>query len=173
VDETTYEATPAVPLRAIPSSTLVRVNGGASRNSFSWRRPQSRAIPNRWLSVLRPVGPSSSFVGGSCRLWGLPPPRAQENVQERAQPPAPPAAAAMGRSTDADGERECARSSPPHSLHRTLDKHCFIDGGRTPRQPTPNTPHRSSFIPHPSSFLQLPRSLQPAQRAIARQVLGL
>jgi hypothetical protein len=33
----------------------------------------------------------------------------------------------MGRSTDADGERECAETSPPIPLHRPLDKHCFID----------------------------------------------
>ena len=33
----------------------------------------------------------------------------------------------MGRSTDADGERECARASPSDSLHRQLDKQCYID----------------------------------------------
>lgn len=35
-----------------------------------------------------------------------------------------------GRPTNADGERECARASPSHSLHRPLDKRCFIDGAR-------------------------------------------
>ena len=32
------------------------------------------------------------------------------------------------RSTEADGERECAETSPPLFLHRRLDKGCFIEG---------------------------------------------
>ena len=86
-------------------------------------------IPNRWLSVSCRVGRSSSSSGGDPWITGLPPPRAQENVAEHAQPTCPPATAGMGRSTEADGERERARSAPPNSLHRWLDKACFIDGG--------------------------------------------
>ncbi len=127
VDVTTLRATPIVPLKAIPSSTFVRVSGGAFRNSFSWRSAHG-GTPNRWLSVSRPVGPrSKSRRFRSSQEGDLPPPRAQENVAEKAQP-YPRAWAEMDRSTDADGERECARASPPDSLHRPLDKHSFIDG---------------------------------------------
>src|SRR4026207_1942831 len=63
----------------------------------------------------------------SSRMDEFPLPRAQENVAEKAQPETL-RPAGMGRSTDADGERECARTSPSHPLHRPLDKLCFIDG---------------------------------------------
>ena len=130
VDVTTLRATPRVPLKAIPSSTFVRVNGGAFRNPFSWRRSLGRTTPNRWLSVSRPVGPRSKYRRfRSFQAGDLPPPRAQENVAEKARPRSR-ASAEMGRSTDADGERECARASPLNPLHRPLDKRCFIDGGR-------------------------------------------
>ena len=58
----------------------------------------------------------------------LPRPRAQENVADKAQlNPARPRPR-WDRSTAADGERECARASPLDSLHRRLDRPCFIDG---------------------------------------------
>ena len=128
VDVTTDRTTPRLALAVIPSSTGVNLNGGVLRMFSSWWRLPFAATPNRWLSVSRPVGPSSSMTGGLPRFWGLPPPRAQENVEEKAQIPRPSTPAEMGRSTDADGERECARASPPDSLHRPLDIRCFIDG---------------------------------------------
>ena len=86
------------------------------------------AIPNRWLSASRLVGPSSIHQRtGSPHEGDLPPPPAQENVRGKARPLSR-ASAEMGRSTDADGERERARASPVDSLHRRLDKRCFIDG---------------------------------------------
>jgi len=132
VDVTTLKTTPTHAMTANPLSTVARVNGGVFRMSFSWRRPHRRAIPNRWLSASRLVGPSSM----SRRLglpWegDLPPPRAQENVRGKARPLSR-ASAEMGRSTDADGERERARASPADSLHRRLDKRCFIDGTGVP-----------------------------------------
>ena len=130
VDVTTTRTTPTVPLMAIPSSTLVRVNGGVLRNSLSWWSACG-GTPNRWLSVPRPVGPSS--MPRRFRSPGegdLPPPRAQENMRGKARPLSR-ASAEMGRSTDADGERERARASPKDSLHRRLDKRCFIDGVRS------------------------------------------
>ena len=131
VDVTTLRATPIIPLKAIPSSTFVRVSGGAFRNSFSWRRSLRRTTPNRWLSVSRPVGPRSKYRRfRSFQEGDLPPPRAQENVAEKAQPEPVRHRLRWDRSTDPDGERECARSSPPNSLHRPLDKNSFIDGGR-------------------------------------------
>ena len=132
VDVTTPRATPRVPLKAIPSSTFVRVSGGAFRNSFSWRRLLRQTTPNRWLSVSRLVGPRSKYRRfRSFQAGDLPPPRAQENMAEKAQPELVRLRLRWDRSTDADGEGECARASPPNSLHRPLDKRCFIDGGWT------------------------------------------
>ena len=129
MDVTTKRTTPTVPLKATPSSTFARVNGGVLRNSFSWRSARG-GTPNRWLSVPRPVGPSSKHRRfGSSHGGDLPPPRAQENAAEKAQPTPVRQRLRWGSSTDADGERECARASPPNSLHRPLDKRCFIDGG--------------------------------------------
>ncbi len=131
VDVTTLRATPRVPLKAIPSSTFVRVSGGAFRNSFSWRRSLGRTTPNRWLSVSRPVGPRSKYRRfRSFQEGDLPPPRAQENMAEKAQPEPVRPRLRWDRSTDADGERECVRNSPPNSLHRPLDKRRLIVGGR-------------------------------------------
>lgn len=131
MDVTTTKATPTVPLMATPSSTIARVNGGVFRNPFSWRRLQSQATPNRWLSVPRPVGPGSKYWRFGSSPWGdLSPPRAQENMAEKAQPNPVRPRLRWGSSTEADGERECARASPPDPLHRRLDKRSFIDGGR-------------------------------------------
>ena len=127
MDVTTLRMTPTHAMTANPLSTVARVNGGVLRISFSWRRPRRRAIPNRWLSASRHVGPSSILRRVHLPNAGdLPPPRAQENVRGRARPLSR-ATAEMGRSTDADGERERARASPSDSLHRRLDKRCFID----------------------------------------------
>jgi hypothetical protein len=137
VDVTTPRTTPRLALSVIPSSTGVNLNGGVLRRFSSWRRLRRattphgqprQTTPNRWLSVSRPVGPSSSILGRFPLFGGLPPPRAQENVEEKAQIPRTSTPAEMGRSTDADGERECARASPSDSLHRRLDESCFIDG---------------------------------------------
>ena len=128
MDVTTLKTTPTHAMTANPLSTVARVNGGVFRISFSWRRSLGRTTPNRWLSASRPVGPNS--MTRRFRLPGegdLPPPRAQENVRGKARPLSR-ASAEMGRSTDADGERERARASPSDSLHRRLDKRCFIDG---------------------------------------------
>ena len=128
MDVTTLKTTPTHAMTANPLSTVARVNGGVFRIPFSWRRPEPRAIPNRWLSASRLVGPSSiQQRTGSPYEGDLPPPRAQENVRGKARPLSR-ASAEMGRSTDADGERERARASPADSLHRRLDKRCFIDG---------------------------------------------
>ncbi len=128
---TTLKTTPSHGMTANPLSTVARVNGGVFRMSSSWRRPQRRAIPNRCLSASRLVGPSSILRRREPPGKGdLPPPRAQENVRGKARPLSR-ASAEMGRSTDADGERERARASPADSLHRTLDKHCFIDAMAT------------------------------------------
>ena len=128
VDPRTLRTTPTHAMTANPLSTVARMNGGVLRISFSWRRPHRRAIPNRWLSAIRYVGPSS--IPRRSRPPGegdLPTPRAQENVRRKARPLSR-ASAEMGRSTDADGERECAETSPSLFLHRRLDKGCFIDG---------------------------------------------
>ena len=115
-----------------PFAMPARVNGGVLRMNASWRSPTGRGTPNRCVSASRPVGPSSIYRRGESPLQGdLPPPRAQENVAEKAQPRSR-SSAEMGRSTDADGERECAETSPPLPLHRPLDKHCFIDGPSIP-----------------------------------------
>jgi len=128
VDVTTLRTTPTRAMMANPLSTIVRVNGGVLRIFFSWRRPHRRVIPNRWLSASRDVGPRSMKTRRrAARQRGDPPPRAQENVRGKAQPETA-ATAEMGRSTDADGERERARTSHKHSLHRRLDKPSFIDG---------------------------------------------
>ena len=127
VDVTTLRTTPTSGMTANPLSTVARVNGGVLRIFFSWRRPHGRAIPNRCLSASRYVGPSSIYRRARSPGEGdLPPPRAQENVRGKARPSSR-ASAGMGRSTDADGERERARASPTDSLHRPLDKRCFID----------------------------------------------
>jgi len=127
VDVTTLRTTPTSGMMASPLTTVDRVNGGVLRIPISWRRSLIRTTPNRCLSASRPVGPSSirrrAFPP---RAGGRPPPRAQENVRGKARPLSR-ASAEMGRSTDADGERERARASPSNSLHRRLDKRCFID----------------------------------------------
>ena len=137
VDVTTLRTTPTMGLGAYPLATPVRVNGGVLRMNSSWRSAHG-GTSNRCVSALRPVGPSSIYRRTQSPLKGdLPPPRAQENVAEKAQPWLW-ASAEMGRSTEADGERECAETFPPHPLHRPLDKRCFIDGpcGAAP-QPAP------------------------------------
>ena len=126
VDVTTWRTTPRMGLGAHPLATPARVNGGVLRMFFSWR-PAFGGTPNRCVSVRRPVGPGSMYRSSESPLKGdLPPPRAQENVAEKAQP-RPRPSAEMGRSTDADGERECARETPPPPLHRPLDNRRFID----------------------------------------------
>ena len=128
MDVTTPRMTPRLALSVIPSPTGVNLNGGVLRMFSSWRRWPRATTPNRWLSVSRPVGPRSILRKDlPSERWDLPPPRAQENVGEKAHP-GPQTTAEMGRSTDADGERECAETSPPPSLHRRLDNACFIDG---------------------------------------------
>src|SRR3989304_3751087 len=132
MDVTTSRTTPTWAMSAHPLATPDRVNGGVLRMTSSWRSALC-GTPNRCVSVTRPVGPSSMFrFRDSPGMGDLPPPRAQENVAEKARP-GTLRPAEMGRSTDADGERECARASLPHSLHRPLAKLCFIDGpgGRT------------------------------------------
>ena len=127
VDVTTLRTTPSSGMAANPLTTADSVNGGVLRISFSWRRSLVRTTPNRCLSASRPVGPGSIPRRILPRgAGGLPPPRAQENVRGKARPLSR-ASAEMGRSTDADGERERARASPSDSLHRRLDKRCFID----------------------------------------------
>jgi len=128
VDATILRTPPTHAMTENPLSTVARVNGGVLRMSFSWRCPHRRAIPNRWLSASRFVGPSS--IHRRVRSPGegdLPPPQAQENVRRKARPLSR-VSAEMGRSTDADGEREHTRTSPANSLHRRFDKRCFIDG---------------------------------------------
>ena len=137
VDVTTLRATPRDGMTANPLSTVARVNGGVLRMYVSWWSAWGGA-PNRCLSASRPVGPSSKYRRfRSCGQGDLPPPRAQENVAEKAQPLLR-ATAEMGRSTGADGERECARASPPNSLHRSLDKHCCIDAVSSPWSDLPS-----------------------------------
>ena len=133
MDVTTLRTTPTSAMTVGPLPTVARVNGGVLRMSFSWRRPRRRAIPNRWLSASRYVG-LSSIRRRERRLVqaDLPPPRAQENMRGKARPVSR-ASAEMGRSTDADGERERARASPSNSLHRRLDRPCFIDGTVPPK----------------------------------------
>jgi hypothetical protein len=65
VDETTYRTTPRRTLLVLPSATCVLLNGGVLCIQTSWRHPRrSRwVIPNRWLSVLRPVGLRSKTRG--------------------------------------------------------------------------------------------------------------
>jgi hypothetical protein len=127
VDVTTLRTTPRMGLGTYPFAMPARVNGGVLRMVSSWRSA-IRGTPNRCVSASRPVGPCSISRYWESPLKGdLPPPRAQENVAEKAQP-RPWVSAEMGRSTDADGERECAETSPPLSLHRPLDKPRFIDG---------------------------------------------
>jgi len=165
VDVTTLRTTPRMGLGAHPFATPARVNGGVLRMNASWRSPTGRGTPNRCVSASRPVGPSSIFRSWESPLQGdLPPPRAQENVAEKAQP-RPWVSAEMGRSTDADGERECAETSPPPPLHRPLDKPRFIDAhpvaqrgvGDGPAAPIP-------FTLRPAGALTRPGSAHPRTR---------
>ena len=97
VGVTTLRMTPSLWLGACPSTTPDRVNGGV-RWIFSWDVGFAM-IPNRCLSVTRHVGPSSSRTGGS---MNLPRPRLKEYAE--AGHNFAPAAAEMGRSTDADSD---------------------------------------------------------------------
>ena len=129
VDVTTYRTTPRLALSVIPSSTGVNLNGGVLWMLSSWWRLPRAATPNRWLSVSRPVGPRSIFQREHPpAVRDLPPPRAQENVGEKAHPRIARRRLRWARSTEADGDRECAETSPSLFLHRRLDKGCFIDG---------------------------------------------
>ena len=130
VDVTTWRTTPKVGLGTHPFAMSARVNGGVLRINSSWRSPTGWGTPNRCVSASRPVGPGSIFRSWESPLKGdLPPPRAQENVAEKA-PPRPWVSAEMGRPTEADGERECAETSPPHSLHRAVQ----LSGGARSRR---------------------------------------
>ena len=134
MDVTTLRTTPSSGMAAHPLATVDSVTGGVLRTYVSWRRSHVRATPNRCLSALRPVGPGSILrraIPPHVRSFrphagDLPPPRAPENVRRKAHPRSR-VSAEMGRSTDADGERERARTSTADSLHRPLDKRCFID----------------------------------------------
>ena len=97
VGVTTLRMTPRPCLGVCPSTTPDRVNGGI-RWIFSWDVGFAM-IPNRWLSVTRHVGQSSSRIGGS---ENLPRPRLKEYAEVGHN--FAPAAAEMGRSTDADSD---------------------------------------------------------------------
>ena len=115
MDVTTLRTTPTHARTATPSSTVVWVNGGVLRIYFSWPSADG-GIPNRGLSASRSVGPNSKQPGGYPEYWDLPPPRAQRMCETERDPggsvkarPTRPAAAEMGRSTDAEGEENVRR----------------------------------------------------------------
>ena len=154
VDVTTLRTTPSSGMAVDPLTTADSVNGSALRISFSWRRWLVRTTRNRRLSASRPVGPGSIPRRVLPPDAGdHPPPRAQENVRGKARPLSQ-ASAEMGRSTDADGERERARASPSDSLHRRLDKRRFIDATALEHcrpTPLPRLNHCSRAVAHPQT----------------------
>lgn len=115
---TTLRMTPTLSLGGPPSVTPVVLNGGIRRIDLSWDAAMP-VIPNRCLSVPRPVCPRSLF------LWGerdLPPPRALGMCGSNP----PLATAVMGRFDRRRRRRECANASPQtQNVH--LGSHRFID----------------------------------------------
>ena len=147
VGVTNFRTTPRMGLGLHPLAMPVRVNGGVLRMSPSCWSALS-GTPNRCVSASRLVGPSSTSRRFRWPMKGdLPPPRAQENVAEKAQRRSR-ASAEMGRSTDADGGRECARASPRIPLHRPLDNHCFIDAPSIHGWGLDSAIHRTRVVPN-------------------------